>query len=248
MPFRMTAETWDLHFDEESKIQKKYNLTNENKQDLLKAEGSLISGDGTFGFASGPFYKEEKKTYEDKMGAENLAKAKAIKDRVMGGINVASQGVTSFLNDMNEQKLNKSKGFNQVTLVGGPLQKSTDIDRQKKAYGGEDFKKNYIENGFYKRDIGVTADEKGQNVDNLQKYVDQGNFRTEDELYQGRRGSAADMAKIFLQRQAQAQIVVGTLMNQKNQELPDHLKSFDEFKKYKNNIKNIDLRKKEKIL
>ena len=156
-------------------------------------------------------YLAAKKAYEDKMGPENLAKAKAIKDRVMGGINVASQGVTSFLNDMNEQKLNKSKGFNQVTLVGGPLQKSTDIDRQKKAYGGEDFKKNYIENGFYKRDIGVTADEKGQKVDNLQKYVDQGNFRTEDELYQGRRGSAADMAKIFLQRQAQAQIIVGTL-------------------------------------
>ena len=30
----MTGETWDLHF-EKSKIQKKYNLTAENKQSLL---------------------------------------------------------------------------------------------------------------------------------------------------------------------------------------------------------------------
>ena len=123
-----------------------------------------------------------------------------------------------------------SKPFNTITGAKGPLQKSTDIDKQIKAYGGEDFINRYVKNESYKKDIS------GKNlVENKDK------FKKEDELYQGRRGSSADMAKILLQRQAQAQIIIGNLIGQKNQETPVYLQSFDEFKKYKNSIKNIDL-------
>ena len=121
-----------------------------------------------------------------------------------------------------------SKPFNQVTFAGGPLQKSTDIDRQKEAYGGEDFKKNYIENGFYKKDIGK---------ENLENNI--GRFKKEDELYQGRRGSSADMAKIFLQRQAQAQIIIGNLIGQQKAEIPPYLKDVDSFGKYKKDFSSV---------
>ena len=210
----LTLEEFNTDFDN-TKLGKKYTSVYKDGLQYIEKINSFKENK----LNNNEDYLIAKKTYEDQI---NAAKAKIIKDKVMGGINTASQVGNSILSYVQEQKLKKSEGFNAVTGRQGTLQKSTDIDRQKRAYGGEDFKKNYIENAFYRKDIGN---------ENLENNI--GRFKKEDELYQGRRGSAADMAKIFLQRQAQAQIIVGTLGSPEKPKIPAYLESFEAFKKYK---------------
>jgi hypothetical protein len=106
-----------------------------------------------------------------------------------------------------QEAIDKLKKFNEVNLRGGNLQSPKDIDLRSEQLKS-DIKKSYVDSGLINEDITLSG--KGLDVKFKNKVQEQDKY-----FFQGR-GSADSLAKILNLREAQAQVLIGRMLELEN--------------------------------